>query len=299
MAVHTLENEELKIQVSDHGGELVSIVKKSDGQEYLWNADPAFWNRHAPVLFPFVGGLKDKTYRYQGKEYCLGQHGFARDMEFELASKSETEIWHRLLPNEETRAHYPFDFELETGFRLFRNQIIVLWRVKNASGTEKMYFSIGGHPAFLCPIGGRGQRCDYEILFEGVSIVNTRMLEGGLAATNLEQLELEKREIGGKNYGAVRVSEHFFDRDAYIIEGRQTREVALAKPDGQIYLAVKFDAPLFGVWAPKGNAPFICIEPWYGRCDGVDFNGELPQKAFINELLPNEVFNKNYHICIY
>ncbi|MDE6873804.1 MAG: aldose 1-epimerase family protein [Lachnospiraceae bacterium] len=299
MAIHTVENEELKVQVSDHGGELVSIVRKADGQEYLWNADPAFWNRHAPVLFPFVGGLRDKTYRYQGKSYSLGQHGFARDMEFELVSNSGTEIWHRLVPTKETRANYPFEFELETGLRLFRNQVVVLWRVQNKSKTEDMYFSIGGHPAFLCPVGGRGKRCDYEILFEGVSIVNTRMLAGGLAMTGLEQLELEKKEIGGKTYGAVKVDEHLFDRDAYVIEGHQTREVALADPNGKIYLAVKFDAPLFGVWAPRGNAPFVCIEPWYGRCDSVDFAGTLEEKAYINTLEPGQVFSKNYHICIY
>lgn len=297
MAIHTLENEQLRIQVSDHGGELISLVKKGTGQEYLWNGDPAFWNRHSPVLFPFVGGLKDKAYRYQGQEYHLGQHGFARDMEFELASKTDAEIWHRLLPNEAARENYPFDFVLETGFRLFQNQVIVLWRVKNA-GSQPMFFSIGGHPAFLCPLDV-GSRQDYELLFEGVSIINVRMLADGLAKNQLGQLELEKKEIDKKQYGSIKVSEHLFDMDAYIIEGGQTREVALARPDGGIYLAVKFDAPLFGVWAPKGNAPFVCIEPWYGRCDGIDFAGTLEEKPFINRLEPGQVFNKNYHICIY
>ena len=297
MAVHTIENEELRIQVSDHGGELVSIVKKATGKEYLWNADPAFWGRHAPVLFPIVGGLKDKTYRYGGKEYRMGQHGFARDMEFELAQKTETEIWHRLVSDAATKAVYPFDFELETGFRLFRNQVVVLWRVKNNSAGE-MYFSIGGHPAFLCPLNGE-KREEYSILFEGVSIVNTRMLENGLAVPALEQLEFEKMEIGGKRYGALAVTEHLFDRDAYIVEGHQTREVALAGADGNIYLSVKFDAPLFGVWAPKGEAPFVCIEPWYGRCDGTDADGQLENKPFINRLEPGQVFSKNYHICVY
>ncbi|MDE7325269.1 MAG: aldose 1-epimerase family protein [Lachnospiraceae bacterium] len=306
MAVHTIENEELIVQVSDHGGELVSIVKKSIGKEYLWNANPVWWNRHAPVLFPFVGGLKNKTYRYGGKDYTLLQHGFARDKEFMFVSNNGTEIWHRLLPDEATRAVYPFEFELETGVRLFHNQVIILWRVQNHSVTENMYFSIGGHPAFLCPLSGEtSDRC--EILFEGVPLLNTRMLEGGLAAKGLTQLELEKKEIGGKTYGAVKIDEHLFDMDAYVIEGHQTREVALAGADGKIYLAVKFDAPLFGVWAPSSTtnpsgtkiAPFVCIEPWYGRCDSVDFSGTLEEKEYINKLLPGQVFNKNYHICIY
>ena len=308
MAVHTIENEKLKIQVSDHGGELISIIKKETGQEYIWNADAAYWGRHAPVLFPIVGGLKNKTYRYNKKEYILGQHGFARDMEFELASKAECEIWHRLCSNESTKEIYPFDFELETGFRLFQNQVIVLWRVQNRS-TKEMYFSIGGHPAFFCPPVMKeesepgfdccGQRTKCEILFEGVSVLNTRMLESGLAAASLEQLKLEKKIVGGKQYGGIFVTEDLFDRDAYIIEEHQTREVALAGPDGKIFLAVKFDAPLFGLWAPKKNAPFVCIEPWYGRCDGVDADQVLENKAYINRLEPGQVFNKNYHICIY
>lgn len=297
MAIHTLENEELRIQVSDHGGELISLVKKSTGKEYLWNADPEFWGRHAPILFPFVGSLKDKAYTYEGKSYTMGQHGFARDMEFELAAKTETEIWHRLVSNEQTKKLYPFDFELETGFRLFRNQVVVLWRVKNTSNGE-MFFSIGGHPAFLCPLEDE-KREDCSILFEGVSIVNTKMLENGLAATKFEQLEFEPRQIGMKKYGALAVSEHLFDRDAIIVEGHQTREVALAGADGSIYLSVRFDAPLFGVWAPKGKAPFVCIEPWYGRCDAVDSDGMLVNKPYINRLEPGQIFCKNYHICVH
>lgn len=297
MAIHTLENEELRIQVSDHGGELVSIIKKATGQEYLWNADPAYWGRHAPILFPLVGGVKENVYRYRDMEYHLGQHGFARDMEFTLISKTENEIWHRLTATEETKKKYPFDFILETGFRLFRNQVIVLWKVKNPA-KEELYFSIGGHPAFLCPLDG-GKRSDYKLLFEGVSIVNTRMLTNGLANPNLEQLELTRQEIDKKSYGAVTITEQLFDRDAYVIEGHQTREAALARPDGSIYLSVKFDAPLFGVWSPKGNAPFVCIEPWYGRCDSIDFAGSFEEKAFMNKLEAGREFSKNYHICIY
>ena len=195
-----------------------------------------------------------------------------------------------------------------------------------------MYFSIGGHPAFLLPPqdgaaggkeadrqkeaafpagtflkSGNGQEKKedmpeqgrYKLLFEGVSMLNTRMLENGLACRRLEQLELTRCEIEGKQYGAAAVTEHFFDRDAYIIEGHQTREVALAGTDGSLRLSVKFDAPLFGVWAPKGNAPFVCIEPWYGRCDGVDADQSLEDKEYINRLEPGQVFSKNYRICIY
>lgn len=296
MAVHTLESETLRIQVSDHGGELVSIVKKSTGQEYLWNADPKFWGRHSPILFPFVGANTNQSFTYQGKTYPMTSHGFARDMEFELISKTENEIWHRLVSNEETKKIYPFDFVLETGFRLFQNQIIVLWRVENESEGD-MYFQIGAHPAFLCPLK-EGTREEHKIMFEGVSIVNTRRITKGLAKSELSQLEFIKEEHGMKKYGALPVTEHLFDDDVYIVEGHQTREVGLADQKG-IYVSVKFDAPLFGVWAPKGeDVPFVCIEPWYGRCDAQGFDGELSEKEYINKLEPKGVFLKNYRICI-
>ena len=308
MALYELQNGKISIQADSLGAELKSLKRTDTGTEYMWEGNPEYWKRTSPVLFPLVGSLHHGSYLLDGTRYPMGQHGFARDMEFELKSQSEREIWFCLKSSQETLEKYPYEFLLEIGYKLQEYSVLVQWKVSNPAEKE-MHFSIGGHPAFFCPpvikeesdpgFDCCKQRTKCEILFEGVSVLNTRMLENGLAAANLEQLKLEKKIVDGKQYGGIFVTEDLFDRDAYIIEEHQTREVALAGPDGKFFLAVKFDAPLFGLWAPKKNAPFVCIEPWYGRCDGVDADQIFENKAYINRLEPGQVFNKNYHICIY
>ena len=136
-----LENEELYVEINSFGAELSRIKNMKNDKEYLWNADEKYWKRHSPVLFPFVGSLKDKKYKYDGKEYFMGQHGFARDMEFQLLTSKSDEIWFVLNASDETIAKYPFIFSLEIGYKLEKNNIKVMWKVKN-NDTKEMYFSI-------------------------------------------------------------------------------------------------------------------------------------------------------------
>ena len=150
--MHTLTNGTLTVNVKEHGAELSSIRKGE--VEYLWQADPAFWGRHSPVLFPIVGSVWEAKYRVGDKEFTLGQHGFARDMKFTLLSKTETEIAFRLESSEETLAKYPWPFVLDIEYKLHDNNVDVIWKVTNP-GAEEMFFQIGAHPAFYYP--------DYEV----------------------------------------------------------------------------------------------------------------------------------------
>ena len=150
MARHKLENELIAIEVEEHGAELKSLVRKNTGKEYMWKADPKFWGRTSPVLFPFVGAVKDKQFRTKGQTYTMGQHGFARDMDFTLDSQTEDTLWFVLKSNEETMAKYPYAFTLRIGYHIEGNKLEVLWQVENPS-EEELPFSIGGHPAFNRP----------------------------------------------------------------------------------------------------------------------------------------------------
>lgn len=290
MALFQISNEKITIQVDSMGAELKSLKSVAQGREYMWQADPAYWKRTSPVLFPFVGGLKNGVYRTKGEEFPMGQHGFARDMEFQLKSQVATEIWFRLESNEETLTKYPYPFALEIGYELVGCTVVVKWRVKNP-GQETMYFSIGGHPGFLCPIDAGRKQTEYQILFDRKDQVVSSCIENGLinGKTNVYKLQ----------DGYLPVTEHLFDGDALVIENHQAQSVALAGPDGKAYLTVAFDAPLFGVWSPPGkNAPFICIEPWYGRCDSVDFAGELKEREWGQELAAGAEFTAEYKITI-
>lgn len=254
-----LENEQIEVTVNIHGAELRSLKSKADGQEYLWNADAKYWGRTSPVLFPFVGGIKNKVYRHEGKEY-------------------------------------PFHFHLEIGYRLEGTAVRVMWKVKNTN-EKNMYFAIGAHPAFFCPVREGEKQSEYFLKFkdgEGnapESLTNTVFGEGGVVTTQKKEYKLTD--------GFLSIDEHLFDGDALVIEGHQIQRVALTDPQKKEYLAVEFDAPLAGIWSPpKKQAPFVCIEPWYGRCDSERFDGELKDRDWENALEAGGEFEASYKIII-
>ena len=296
--MQTLKNDFLTVQVSDFGAELQSIVK--DGYEYLWQGDPAFWGRRSPVLFPIVGSVWEKKFRVDGKEYEMGQHGFARDSRFELVSASDSEVWYRLESYEETLSRYPWPFVLQIGYRLAGNELEVLWKVANP-GSEEMFFQIGAHPAFNYP--------DYDVakvergffVFDGSSeracpsqLECIRIREKGCVdAEVMHPLALEEG-------GVLPLDKNTFDViDTIMLQDSQISEVALLRPDRTPYLTVRFDAPVVGLWSPPcKNAPFICIEPWFGRCDRHGYTGDFRDKDWVNALAPGATFEASYTIVI-
>lgn len=289
---YRLCNEELQITVKAHGAELSSMKDVKTGKDYLWKGDPEFWGRQAPILFPVVGGLKRKQYTYKQKTYAMNQHGFARDMDFTLKEQTKDSLWFSLSENEESYAMYPFHFTLELGYQLIGRTVKVLWRVVN-TGEEDLYFSIGGHPAFNCPMDEGHKREEYFIQMKGKDTYTHRLIdmETGLASNKFATIET--------NDGIFSFKKELFEGDALVFEGEQTKEISLLTPDKVPYVTVKFDAPLVGVWTNSyKEAPFLCIEPWYGRCDGVDFEGTLEERAFGNRLATKEVFKASYDILL-
>lgn len=290
---NSIENNGITLTTDTHGGEAVSLTKNN--KEYLWNADPAFWGRHAPVLFPFVGSLKDGGYRLDGRFYPMGQHGFARDMEFTLSENSADRVSYVLKSDDETRGKYPFDFTLQITYKMTDSGYTVTWKVTNDSD-RYMPFSIGGHPAFMCPLDGEGDWSDYHISFEKMGFAPHHLsvhtiADGGLINTAPVDMQLDN--------GTLTPSDELFNGDALIIEDRQADRVSLVGPSGEAYVTVRFNTPLFGVWSPAGkHAPFICIEPWYGRADGVDFDGELADRKYSQDLKPGETFTGGYEVII-
>lgn len=294
MSSHIIKNEELTLRLLASGAELASITDIRTEKEYLWNADPAYWKRSSPILFPIVGSLKNQTYSHNGKTYKLSQHGFARDMDFILTENSGNSIAFQLESDEETLKLYPFPFRLIIRYTLRGREIIVSWEVVN-TGTDTMYFSIGAHPAFLCPFDGIGEQSSHFLAFDR---------ETPLAVTKINQMGLALKGplspvILPTEKGLLPIGPHLFDEDALVIENNQCHKVSLLTPDKKPYVTVSFDAPLFGVWSPAGkNAPFVCIEPWYGRCDSADFEGSLKDREWGNELETGKSFQASYTISI-
>jgi galactose mutarotase-like enzyme len=290
--MHILKNDVLTVEVSEHGAELHSIRKGAT--EYLWQADPKFWARHSPVLFPIVGSVWDKLYRVDGKVYELGQHGFARDMDFVKVEGNDTEVFYRLESNDETLEKYPWPFRLEIGYKLHGNSIDVIWRVYNP-GTEDMYFQIGAHPAFYYP--DYDPETDERGYFsfdrsEGLECIRI-MEKGCVDAVTKYPLEIPQD-------GLLPLRKDTFDViDTIMLQDSQIGRVTLHRNDGTPWLSLKFTAPVIGLWSPPTkNAPFICIEPWYGRCDRAGYTGDYRQKDWVNRLEPGKEFEGIYTIEI-
>ena len=293
MSEYKIQNEKLILTISSKGAEKKSLVRKSDGKELLWQADPAFWGRTSPVLFPLVGNYKNLTSVYDGKEYKMTQHGFARDAEFDLAEQKENEIRFTLKDSDATHEKYPFAFLLTIGYVLDGDTVEVIWKVKNTDERE-IFFSIGGHPAFNCNLNKSGLRFSKSgKIAEGPITCN--IIEGdgsGCLSDRQKQLELEA--------GILSMSDELFAEDALIIEDNQADAVTLVDENGEDVLCVSFDSPLFGIWSPVGkHAPFVCIEPWYGRCDRCDFTGDLAEREYGNRLGTGEEFSVKYGIKVY
>ena len=291
---YELKNAKLKATFESFGAELISL-QDNTGKEYIWCGDSKFWGRHSPVLFPFVGKVNGGKYRYKGVEYTMGQHGFARDMEFTFLSQTEDEIWFVLESTEETLKKYPFVFDLKIGYKLVENTLKVMWKVTNLAEEETLHFSIGAHPAFYCPIEEGTAQSDYFLQLDvNEADYYSASLEHGTKLPQKSTLKLEN--------GRCRMIEGFFDmgdRGTYIFEDNQVKEVALVTPDGRPYVTVSFDMPLVAVWSPeKKQAPFVCIEPWCGRCDAIDFEGSLEEREWANQLAPGKVFETSYDIRI-
>jgi galactose mutarotase-like enzyme len=289
----TMKNKQLEVSVNTMGAEICSVRDCETKEEFMWNADPKYWKRYAPILFPFVGLVRDKQYSYQGKRYQMGQHGFARDMEFQLIEQTEEELWFELNSNATTLENYPFEFKLQLGYQLEERTVKVMYRVINPS-KEVMYFSIGAHPAFICPY-------DENKSAYYVRLNHTKKLESYYLDTKLGVREMDAKEVEfayiDSEYAYIKLTKELFAKDALIIENTEITEVSLCYEDKTPYVTVEFDAPLFGIWSPANTgAPFVCIEPWYGRCDAINSPEELDKKEYVNKLNPEESFEKSYTI---
>ena len=294
----TLENDELLVTVARHGAELTRIYDKKADREVLWCAEPSVWNRHAPVLFPFVGKCYEGAYVHDGKEYGMTPHGFARDMDFEPLLCDMDECWFRLKDTPETYEKYPFHFEVEIGHRLEGRTIEVMWKVANTDSGE-MLFMMGGHPAFQVPEG----KSIYDFTFE----FNRRGCREGQFTDCLHYLApnangYEKEELQGNlklSEGRVPLTKGFFDTAlTYMFDEAQVSSVSLMV-DGSPYVTLECsDFPYLGIWTMEATHPFVCLEPWYGICASDGYKGELKDRRGIISLPGWENWQKSYQIRV-
>jgi galactose mutarotase-like enzyme len=289
--LYTLENKNLIITASTYGGELHSIREKIDNTEYLWNGDEKFWKYHAPVLFPIVGKVNDGKYKVEGKLFELPQHGLARTREFVLAEKTEDSITFQLDYSNETLEVYPYKFTLKIKYTLLEDRVITSYTVINKDNKE-IFFSIGAHPAFMCPIKSGETIEDYYFEFNKVENSSKMLLnkDGYLLYERVECLE---------DSNIIPLSLDLFKNDALIFDDLKSNRISLKSKNHKKLLTMDFTGfPYMGLWTKDTGAPFVCIEPWCGHADYYDFQGEFKDKKGINKLEVGQVFNISYTVII-
>lgn len=286
-----LENARLRVEIAELGAELMSVYDKKNDTELLFNGDPAYWKRRAPILFPNVGKTYGNVMRINGKSYPTCQHGFARDSVFELEESHAGHAVYLLKSSAETYEKYPFNFELRIAYTLEENALRVLWYVKNCDSSP-MPFTIGGHPAF-CFASPSDSKEDYCLEFPNADSLEYILLDPASGTAVPDQkypLPL--------NGHYLPLAESLFAHDAMIFDNSQIDEVWLCNKDGSRRAGMKCKGfPNYGVWSVK-NAPFVCLEPWMGRADNVGFISELAEKPDVNIAAPGDMFIRDHFILL-
>lgn len=287
--IQRLCNDLLTVTIDSHGAEVQSIVNNRTGEQYLYQGNTKFWGRRSPVLFPIVGSVWDGRYFMDGKEYRLGQHGFARDNEFDVIEGApDDEAWFCLESSESTLAAYPRRFRLEIGYSLHGERLTVMWRVRNLDD-KVMHFQIGAHPAFYYPDFKETDQVHAYLAFNVAPAASQIVGErGGIAA--------DEKAVALDGDGLLPVTESTFDVGTIILADGKVNRVSMLDKDRRPYLSVLFSSPAVGIWTPSLEAPFLCIEPWYGRADRIGYAGEFADREFVNSLAPGCEFDASYMI---
>jgi galactose mutarotase-like enzyme len=282
----SLFSTDLKIKINALGAELCS-VKNNNGVEFIWQSEKDVWPRHAPVLFPIVGKLKDNSFSFNNNKFELPQHGFARDMEFELVSSEPGTCTFRLASNDETKKKYPFDFVFDINYILNGSTLTTNYSVKNNSG-DKIYFSVGAHPGFNCPLMSNEKFEDYILEFEE-GVYKQTLLEGGLLSEDTKNIELSHNQLP--------LSLSLFDRDALVLENNQVNKISLKHRSGFSQITMHCEGwPYFGIWSKKGCNRFVCLEPWYGVADSNKAEGDISKKKGILSLEAGKEFKASFSL---
>ena len=272
---HTLRSDGIAATILSAGAELGSL-KHRDGLELLWQAGPE-WPRHAPLLFPIVGKLKNDELRHRGKTYPMTQHGVARDHRFDWIEREPDRCTLVLTDNAATRSRYPFAFRLAVTYALQHADLDVTLEIVNTGG-EILPASIGAHPAFNWPLLPGLEKEAYELTFSNAEPAPIRRLQGGLLRAAPEPTPVHGRTLA--------LAERLFDDDAVILDRLASTSVRYAADHGPSIEVSWEGFRELGVWSKPGGAPFVCIEPWHGTASPVDFDGEFADKPGLMHIAP-------------
>ena len=288
---YSINNDILKVEISDFGAELQSIKSIKTNTEYLWQADQRFWKGKAPILFPICGRLNNGKYYYNRNEYQMEMHGFARRMQFEVVEQTKNSIVMQITSNAQTLVQYPFDFVFRVEYTLTQNTLKQTFFVQNKD-EKTMYFAIGGHPGFNCPIEKDCCFEDYYLLFNDTKpSLNMHFSQNGL-------FNGELKEYSMKDGDKILLNNQLFKIDGLFLQDG-AKIVTLKTDKGKKSVTIDYtNWKRLGIWKPYNESPFICLEPWMSMPATEGEYDNLETKKEMERLAPNQIFKNYFTITI-
>ena len=279
---YSIENEYLKVTVTTWGAQVKSVIRKCDGVEHMWQADPSVWRFHAPILFPHTGKVTDGVIHAKGKDYPAKQHGFARDMVHELVSKEDSRLVLALESSEQTLELFPYAFRLVSTFTLEGDKLHHTLTVENKD-PEALPFGIGYHPGFAVPFDSEHTLEDYELRFDHMeSPLCINNLPKGLMHGNFYYL--------GSNIDRLPICPELFANDSHCMTNLVSKTLGIyEKGTGRAVICHIADFPYTLLWSMPGDTvKFVCIEPWHSLPSPEKGSTEWLQKPAAAILAPGE-----------
>ena len=290
--MHSIKNSKIKISVKNTGAELCEISSIKNKTNFMWDANPNIWGSFAPNLFPVIGALKDGGYIYENKIYTLPKHGFIRNNNaVTCIEKTSNSLTFGLRYSDDLLNIYPFKFDFTLSYVLKDNVIELIHTIKNLDD-KIMYFSLGGHPAFKCPVYKDENYDDYTLEFEHKENSKTHLInmENGLISPKTKTIFNDTNILPLKH--------ELFNDDALIFKDLKSKKATLkSKTHGNILSVTYNDFPYLGIWA-KPNGNYVCIEPWLGIADNENTNQNIKEKEGILTLEAGKTFKASYSIEI-
>lgn len=312
--LHHLYNKHLMATISAEGAEIVSLRDRQSNQEYCWQADPAYWDGHAPILFPIVGGMWDGVCRIQQREYAIPKHGFVRKRTWSLLEAparadqlgEESQTLTFTVENTEAELEiFPWPYRLAVSYKLVGRTLRVDMKVENRSTNSTMYFQMGGHPSLQLPDWKpEGQTVQGYLRFEGRPIDMLRATTQG--CTQPQRVPVPWSDDHNTSAALARhqpynalvpISVDTFANEALIFDRQQLSAVEVLNLQHRRIARFTSSAPVWLIWSPQGqHAPFVCVEPWYGLCDSHYFDGSIEERPYIQQALPGQTWTGWYQM---
>lgn len=272
-----INNQNFSATINLKGAEITSLIELNNNYQFIWQANPKIWARHAPILFPIVGKLKNNQYQFNNQFYDLNQHGFARDLNFELLEIYTNKISLLLVQNNQTLALYPFNFKLIVSYELLESTLTTTYKIINTY-KHKLPFSIGAHPGFALPDHNLE---NYTINFNNPNDIESYTLKDGLLSN--------EKYLLAQNGNTINLNNDSFKNDAIILKNLLSNSVQLKHKSNNYCIKIDFeDFTYFGIWNKYPNTEFICLEPWAGITDSINTTQNIVEKEGIYWLEPNQ-----------